>query len=125
MRRAWELLVLSLGTVIAGAFVAPFFSGMMLHSGVWLVARGGAGLQASVRAAALAGAALAPLGIVPYLGVPVAMGWGAWLEIVAIRELHALTTKRAILAMFLSGFALGLLGLMLLLVVLWTWHRPT
>jgi hypothetical protein len=99
---------------VAAGFIPMFFL-MVAYYHVLLRVFGGArrGFVGTFRALAYVNGSLATISWAPCIGPMIALVWGAYLEIIALRDVHGTTTARAAAAV-----VLGILGPLTLFVVI-------
>ena len=103
------------GLFCVAACIVPRFFLMAGYYHLLLRVFGGArrGFGATLRALAYVNGSLASISWVPCLGPFVALGWGTYLEIIALRDVHETTTRRAATAVLV-----GILGPLALIAVI-------
>ena len=94
-------------TIIFG-IIALFIGGIVLHIFVW-IAGGRKGLTTTIRAIIYSVTPNLIFGWIPVIGF-LAWFWTLALEILAIKELHEISTTRAFIAVFLPAIILAVLS---------------
>ena len=93
--------------IICGA-IGLFIGGIILHIFVW-IAGGRKGLTTTIRAVIYSITPNLIFGWIPLVGL-LAMFWTLALEILAIKELHEISTTRAFVAVFMPAIVLAVLS---------------
>lgn len=102
------MVIASIVFIIIFGVIALFIAGIMLHIFVW-IAGGRKGLTTTVRAVIYSVTPNLIFGWIPLIGI-LAGFWSLALEILAIKELHEISTTRAFIAVFMPAIVLAVLA---------------
>jgi len=102
------MVIASIIFIIIFGVIALFIGGILLHIFVW-IAGGRKGLTTTVRAVIYSVTPNLLFGWIPLIGI-LAGFWSLALEILAIKELHEISTTRAFIAVFLPAILLAVLA---------------
>lgn len=94
--------------VIIVGVIALFIDGIFLHIFIW-IAGGRKGVSTTLRAVIYSATPSLLFGWIPLIGI-LAVFWSIALEILAIKELHEISTTRAFIAVFLPAIILAVLA---------------
>lgn len=108
--------------VVGLVLVVLFFQGLWQHLWVKLVG-GKGGFDQTLNTVAYASTPAFLFGWVPVFGVLAGL-WSLVLAVLGLRELHDITTGRAIAAVLLGTFVILAAGLIFLGLVTWAWPQP-
>lgn len=101
------MVILSIFFIIIFGAIALFIGGIILHIFVY-IAGGRKGLTTTVRAIIYSVTPNLIFGWIPFIGI-LAGFWTLALEILAIKELHEISTTRAFVAVFLPAIVIAVL----------------
>ncbi|WFN34236.1 YIP1 family protein [Methanogenium sp. S4BF] len=102
------MVIASIVFIIIFGVIALFIGGILLHIFVW-IAGGRKGLTTTVRAVIYSVTPNLLFGWIPFIGI-LAGFWSLALEILAIKELHEISTTRAFVAVFLPAILIAVLA---------------
>ena len=92
---------------LIGSIIALFVGGAIIHAFVYLVG-GRKGYTQTVKALGYGSTPGLLLGWIPFIGFVFSI-WSLILQILGVRELHEISTGRAVLAVILPGIIIGLI----------------
>ena len=95
--------------------IGAFISGAIIHIGV-LIVGGKNGIAQTIKAIMYGSTPGLLLGWIPLIGILAGI-WGLALEIIGVRQLHAITTGRAIIAVIIPGVIIVVLTMLLAAVL--------
>lgn len=102
------MIIAAIVFIIIFGIIALFIAGILLHIFVW-IAGGRKGLTTTLRAVIYSLTPNLIFGWIPLIGI-LAGFWSLALEILAIKELHEISTTRAFIAVFMPAIILAVLA---------------